>query len=138
MGTMECIWEGVILKKSHMKAIQFSNRTHFSTVLGKCKSEGSLIPKVLHRGQSIEISSQGSAESGLCDWKTFISRTTNGGLRWCVFVDSASSPCVGLILGPYPSVCICTVATATPLLSVPAAFQCHITIQVVECTGSVM
>lgn len=27
-----------------------------------------------------------------------------------------------LDFGPYPSVCICTVAAATPLLLVPAAF----------------
>lgn len=34
-----------------------------------------------------------------------------------------------LDFGPYPSVCICTVAAATPLLSVPAAFYCHMVSQ---------
>lgn len=34
-----------------------------------------------------------------------------------------------LDFGPYPSVCICTVAAATPLLLVPAAFLNHVASQ---------
>lgn len=34
-------------------------------------------------------------------------------------------PVCWLDFGPYPSVCICTVAAAAPLLLVPAAFSSH-------------
>lgn len=35
-----------------------------------------------------------------------------------------------LNFGPYPSVCVCTVAAAIPLLSVPTAFLSHMVSQI--------
>lgn len=132
------------LKKNTQKPLKLLSQTRLFHRLANAKSEGSLIPKVLHRGQSRkEISSKVSAQSGLCNWK----KNTFNLMDFCkwrgrpmmVYLRGLCEfPVRWLDSGPYPfSLCLysCYFVTVGSPPHTPLSSPSKITNQEVECTG---